>query len=94
MRHYHDRHDEAQPGRQGCDVRRGGELFEPGRGGSGWELAAVGIGVLRFKVARHHDVVADRRIIEAESLAFGNDATHAVRFDQCAGGGSVEADLY
>jgi hypothetical protein len=45
-------------------------------------------------MARHHDVIADRDVIEAKRLAFSDDASEAVRFDKDTGGGRVEADLH
>ena len=94
MRDDHDRENEAQFLGQGGDVGGGGELLEPRGLGAGGEFAGVGVGVFRIEVAGDHDVVADGDVVEAECLAFGDDAGQAVGVDQRAGCGGVEADLH
>src|SRR5689334_498858 len=49
--------------------------------------------LFRVEVPRHHDVVADRDVIEAKRLTFGDDAGEAVWPNKGAGGGGIETDL-
>src|SRR6185437_2041107 len=60
----------------------------------GRKFAGIRIGILRLKIARHHNVVADRHVVEAQRFALRDDPQQAVRLDQRAGGRCVEADLH
>ena len=94
VRHHHDREHEAQLRRQRGDISSGCQLLQPGCLGAGGKFSSVGVWVFRVEVPRYHDVIADRDIIEAERLAFSDDASEAIRFDKHTGGRRVETDLH
>ena len=94
VRHHHDRQDEAKLLRQRGDIGRGRQLLEPCGRGAPRKLAGPGIGIFRLQIAWHHDVVADRDVVEAQRLPFRDDPAQAIRLDQRTCGGHIEADLH
>jgi hypothetical protein len=94
VRHHHDREHEAQLRRQRGDISGGCQLLQPRRLCPSREFSSVGVWVFRVEMARHHDVVADRHVIEAKRLTFGDDAGEAVWPNKGAGGGGIETDLH
>ena len=94
MRHHHDGGYETQPRRFRGDPGDLRQLFVPLAAGAAGELPGGAVGIFGRDRRRDHDVVAERRIVEAHRLAAAHDVRKVVRGRQGSGGRCVETNQH
>src|ERR1700694_611160 len=94
MRHHHDGGHETQARRFRGDPGDLRQLFVPLAMGAAGEFPGGAVGIFGRDRGRNHDVVAERRVVEAHRLGANHDLRKVSRGGQGSGGGRVEADQH